>query len=231
MKQLSFLYFLLALLFSNSAFSQSDNIPNNQIKFYFNSFKDGYLENRISNNGEVAKIISKFGTPSIAYVWKTKEKETQEIAFSAFFNRNLDVTLTGTAVTSSFSEKLTYISARYERNRILLGSDKIDMSLGGGFQAAYINNSFRPATSSDFPLSYNGLHTNFSVIPRILVKFNKFALDFNMPYTMARLNTNIFREEVPTLTEPEQSSGNLDLELFPRTYALQVRLGVAVNLK
>ena len=231
MKFLTLLITAFVLLFNNPLFSQNDDVSEHQLKFYFNFIHDGYLENRISNNEEVAKNISKFGTPSIAYVWKTNEKKWEEVEFSAFFDRNVGISLTGNTVINGFTEKLTYVSARYERNRILLGADKIDMSLGGSFQASYLNNSFVPSTSSEFPLYYNGLHTRLSIIPRILFKFDHFALDLNMPYSIAYLNLNSFREEVPTLPEVERTNSQLNFELFPIYYPLQVRLGVVVDLK
>ena len=153
-----------------------------------------------------------------------------KIDFSAFGERNVDISLAGNTVTSGFSEKLAYISARYERNRILLNSDKIDLSLGGGLQAAYIHNSFMPQTSSDFPLSYSGLHTKLTVVPRLLVKFNNFALDFNMPFSVMQLNLNTFQEENPALSRAEQVSGRLEYLLFPSSYFLQARLGIVFDL-
>ena len=230
MKQLSFLCFLLALLFSNSAFSQSDNVPNNQIKFYFSTIHEGYTENRFSSNDRFSKNISKIGVPSIAYAWKTSEKKWQEVELSAFFDNNQDISVSGSAMTGNFTERLGYVSARYERNRILLGSDKVDLSIGGGFQAAYIHNSFAPATSSDFPFSYNGVHTKLSVIPRALIKFEHFALDFNMPYSVMSFNFTSFREDNPTLSRLEETNSGLDFELFPNSYFLQARLGIVIFL-
>ena len=221
---------MLIFLFNNSAFGQSDDLSKTQLKFYFNTINEGYSQNRSSSNDQVLKNISKAGVPSIAYAWQTSEKKWQEVEFSAFFDNNQDISTVGNNMTGNFTERLAYVSARYERNRILLGSDKVDLSLGGSVQAAYIHNSFAPLTSANFPFAYNGLHTKFSIIPRAIFKFERFALDFNMPYSVMQLNMHTFREENPGISNAERTSGGLNYELFPGSYFLQIRLGVAVDL-
>lgn len=222
--------FAAIFLFPNLGFSQNDDFSKNQLKFYFNTINEGYTETRVSSNDRVLKSISKVGVPSIAYAWQTGEKKWQEVEVSAFFDNNRDISVTGNAMISNFAERLGYISARYERNRILLTSDRVDLSLGGSFQAFYLHNSFAPMTSADFPFSYNGLHTRLSIIPRALIKFERFALDFNMPYSVMSFNVTSFREENQTIVSAERTNSGLQYDLFPNSYFLQARVGIVVDL-
>jgi len=128
-------------------------------------------------------------------------------------------------------EKVGYVSLRYERNKILLSPGKVDLSLGGSVQTAYLqNSSLELSTSSEFPFYYSGLHTKFALIPRALFKFERFEIDFNLPYSVMQINLSSYAERDPAVPIEEQSSGSLDFELFPPSYFLQARLGIAVDL-
>jgi hypothetical protein len=231
MKYTILLFLTMLFLFNHSALGQSDDFSTKQIKFYFNTINEGYQENKVSNNDIISKEISKIGVPSFAYAWYDSDKKWQEVEISTFFENNQGITISGNTVSSGFNERLAYFSVRYERNRVLLGSDKVDLSLGGSLQAFYLHNSFNPSTSIDFPFSYNGVHTKVAVIPRALIKFNRFALDFNTPFSVMHLNSILFREENPTLPQSFQSYGGISYLLFPNSYFLQARLGIVFDLK
>ena len=229
---LSISYFLL-MCFTLSAQSSELETSSNGFKLYLSYFSESYQVTGVTIDFDLVTYQTDFNKviPSFGYTWKKNEKHWHEFEVSLFIDKNetlgtFQPAIGGAQTVTGETSLLSFFSTRYERQRILINKDKFQFNLGGSGQLYWLGNTLTPKTSASFPRSNQKYWMNLSLVPRVLIKGEKFALDINFPLAVVSTGVENSRIDNPVIPSEERSVSSFDWDLFGTKNMFQARVGV-----
>jgi len=231
------LIIIVAVLFTSLAVQAQDAPPDGKaLKLYTNFFVDNFQINYDNNNTALTRYTHDFtslGALSLGVAWKKNEKSYREFSAGIAFRQNESLYQAlplqgGQLQTVAGSRNSTAtVFTKMEGYRRLLGNDKVVFLLGSSAELYWLDYRESPTTSSTFPTSFSKIALHLAVVPRILIPFERFAIDINMPVNFVQ--TSFSRQYVsnPILQEEEKTVFGFDFDLFRPANLFQFRVGMA----
>ncbi|MEO7174774.1 MAG: hypothetical protein ABIV51_02995 [Saprospiraceae bacterium] len=198
-------------------------------------------ESSSTPNGE--NIVNKKNSlqlfhPTIAYQWKTKRNNFQEIELTNFnLNKHESTTEVidngsgGGQIISGNKTTTTLISMRYEyilnfnKNR----EKKIVPSLGFAARPYYSENSTKPSITTLLPSSDKELGFRAYVTPRLTYYISsRFFIDLNLPLCVLQANSSSELVDNPALPENARKTTTFNFDAL--TNVLSGRLGIGLKI-
>lgn len=199
------------------------------IKIYTNYFSDSYSINHTQGTQITRedRDFNSLGSMSVGYIWQKNDRKWSELEFGwAFDQSEYTIGSNNRLITAGEKMNTTMLSSRYEWQYQLLGNESVSFNLGAGTQLYWLNNSYTPMISAFFPYYSSKVSLRFAAVPRVLFHFERFALDINLPITLAQAGFTLTRVENPVLRPEERSNNGFDFELFAPKDWIQARIGI-----
>ena len=204
------------------------------IKIYTNYFSDSYSINHTQGTQITRedRDFNSLGSMSVGYIWQKNDRKWSEFEFGWAFDQSeyrqtLNIVGSNNSqVTAGEKMNVTMLSSRYEWQYQLLNNEFVSFNLGSSAQLYWLRNSYIPVTSTFFPYYSNKVWMRFAAVPRVLFHFERFALDINLPITLAQTGFTLSRVEDPVLRPEERSNNRFDFEILPSKHWFQARAGI-----
>jgi hypothetical protein len=242
MKSYILLIFLFLSIQINKGWSQNINLDyKHALKVYNLSTFDDYNKTNEDTFGLKSTTISltQILHPTIAFQWKTKKNNFQEIELTNFtFNvagtkTELINMYTGKAQLQSNSCNLTqtYISLRYEyiKNFNKSKDKKLVPSLGLSLSPYFKRNMIKPLKSDEYMTGDQILGCRGFIIPRLNYYISpKLFIDFDIPlcifdfYYITEVNKN------PSLSLLEQRHSSSNSKVTPGIFSARIGIGLKI---
>jgi hypothetical protein len=175
--------------------------------------------------------------PTIAFRWRTKAINFQEIELSNLLVRSVDYRLENYDTSGAFigASGNVFVSSeiqlRYEYLLTFAKSKekKLVPAIGFGARPGYSRTEVKYYSKAFYPNSVDRISIEFQVTPRLTYFFNeKLFFDANVPIDIFYVNAYIYKQENPAVPKHLQSYSNFDFEALP--YMLNLRLGLGFKL-
>jgi len=230
---------LIASFLTNAAWTQENSIDYKyNVKVYNLSSYDIVINtsNSYPTHNDMTISTLKFLNPTIAFQWKSRKNNFNEIELKnfSFSNQNNSVKqindITGVVENSSeFDYKNTLISLRYEYIYVLnkSNSKKFNFSLGVSLSPYYRLTKTIPRMENSYGSSNYSIGIDTYLIPRLTYFLSKRVnIDFNIPFCLTELDiltTKLFGPQIPV----EQRKGTIfNLAGLPQHYSCRIGIGI-----
>jgi hypothetical protein len=233
---------ILLLLFMKSGWTQNANLDyKNAIKIYNLTSFEEYNKSRTpdensSNIYSYTTATHQILHPTIAFQWKTKKNNFNEIELTSFMlgklgteieikndSTNIQYITDGSDVIS------TLISARYEYilNFNKSKDRKLVPSLGFGINPYFSQNKYLPKVTSSFVTSEKYLGVKVFFTPRLSYYLtSRVFLDLNIPVCVGEIYYTIYKEDNPAIVADQRTTSSIDFREFPKIFSGRIGIGL-----
>jgi hypothetical protein len=176
--------------------------------------------------------------PAIAFQWKTKKHNFQEVELSEL---KWDHTGSSSIITNDSTKTTLLVAgdevarssvmARYEYILTLGKKKSWKLSPAIGFAASpyYTSYHFSPRTSPSFPESRTDLGLRVFVVPHLTWSFGKrMYLDMNVPVCVSDLVYVRERKADPLIPDELHRTEQFDMSILPRYFSARVGIGIKI---
>ena len=233
--------FLPCLLFSSLSFAQNKSVEYNRyIKIYnllgYQKNTESWLDsaNRFNSTHTSLKIFH----PTIAFGWKGKNQNINELELITLFINNVDDLKTSTKISNGMNMSTTgekvfssSLSLRYEYiiNIIKSSVCKFAPSVGLAINPYYSSYNIKPHSTITFPSSDFNIGTKGFIIPRLIYKYSsKCFFDLNIPLAIFDANQDFLKVRNPGVSGHSQRVSSSSFDLIPKQFSLRFGVGIKI---
>lgn len=231
--------FIYCFLISSLSFAQNKSLEYNRyLKIYnllsYQKSTDSWLDssNRYNSSHTTLKIFH----PTIAYGWRGKNQNINELELKTLFINNVDDLKTSTKISngmnmSTSGEKVfsSSLSLRYEYiiNLIKSSTCKFAPSVGLSINPYYSSYNIKPHTTLTFPSSDFDIGAKGFIIPRLIYKYSsKCFFDLNIPLAIFDANQDFLKVRNPAIPVSSQRISTSSFDLMPKQFSLRLGFGI-----
>lgn len=229
----------LLIIVVKIGWTQNTNLDyKSAIKIYnLTSFDEQTISRRLTASSpryQYANATLQILHPTIAFQWRSKMNNFQEIELTSFMlgkiGKTTDSITTNSAQTISGGDlTITAISLRYEYifNFNKSKDSKLVPSIGFGINPYYRQNNYSPKTSISFPSSDISIGMKAFITPRITYFLtSKLFIDVNIPLCFFDTFYFVGKEDNPALSLLERTTNTSNFSLFPKVYSGRIGIGI-----
>ncbi len=238
---MKFYLYIYCFLFSSLSFAQNKSLEYNRyLKIYnllsYQKNTESWLDstNSYTSSHTSLKIVH----PTIAFGWKGKNQNINELELKTLFMNNSDDLKTSTKISngmnmSTSGEKVfsSSISLRYEYiiNLIKSSTCKFAPSVGLSINPYYSSYNIKPHTTLSFPSSDFNIGAKGFIIPRLICKYSsRCFFDLNIPLAIFDANQDFLKVKNPAIPVSSQRVLSSSFNFMPKQFSLRFGVGIKI---